>query len=89
MQLLEPHQSARPRARLSPFARSGRSGASANGRAGYSGGQRFAPPSGAKRAGAPGSVNGMWFGPRLGRVQKRTADLSAAAAGGEQLQGDH
>lgn len=66
----------------SPFAaRMARSGQSPSA-AGLMNGQRYVLQSGMKRAGAPGAANGMWFGPRLGRVQKRNSEGAAANGGG-------
>lgn len=35
------------------------------------------------KRGLPASANGMWFGPRLGRVQKRGGSLTATAVNAE------
>lgn len=61
------------RSGLIPFPRVGRSGS----------GQYLSKAGMLKRAGGPGGANGMWFGPRLGRIQKRSSDERV------QKQGDH
>lgn len=58
---------------LIPFPRVGRSGASR-----YM--SKAAMMQGMKR-GVPGSGNAMWFGPRLGRIQKRGSPSAAANQG--------
>lgn len=37
------------------------------------------------KRGVPGGGNGMWFGPRLGRIQKRNSEVAREAM----QQGDH
>ena len=63
---------------LYPFPRVGRSGGPSR----YFGKSGMAAMQGVKR-GMPGAGNGMWFGPRLGRIQKRSAETREA------MQGDH
>lgn len=65
------------RSGLIPFPRVGRSGGGASAGA-------YLSKVGMLKRGGPGGSNGMWFGPRLGRIQKRSLDLRGAVK-----QGDH